>query len=168
MAGKKKWCRVGSHEGNQHKGLRGTEKLREAQQKREVVYETVRASGRDWTGGELNRELSPDAGNPSEHRGARWLVENGYLVEGAERPCSASGNVCVTYRMPREGEATTVTTKTKKARQKAPSRLYDAIEHLEALMLADADAPHPDAPRLLEWLKEQLDMGHYPSYLDLD
>lgn len=116
----------------------------------------------------MNVQLSPEAGNPSDHRSARWLVENGLLVEGEERACSVSGNLCVTYRMPREGEVTTVKAKAPPRGKRAPARLYDAIEHLEALMLNDADAPHPDAPRLLAWLKEQLDSGKYPKVLDLD
>ena len=136
--------------------------------RRKLVYDLVASSGRDWTGGELNRELSPDAGNPSEHRSGRWLVENGYLVEGAERPCSVSGSLCVAYRMPHEGEVTTVRAKAPPRGKRAPARLYDALEHLEALLYADEDAPHPDAPRLLEWLKEQLDSGKYPKVLDLD
>jgi hypothetical protein len=136
--------------------------------KRKLVYELIQSSGVEWTGGELNRELAPQAGNPSEHRGARWLVENGFLVEGAVRPCSVSGNECVTYRLPRPGEVTTVKVKTPPRGKRAPARLYDALEHLEALMLNDTDAPHPDAPRLLDWLKELLDSGKYPKGLDLD
>lgn len=148
-----------------YQNLKESGKLSE---KRKTVYDLVARSGHAWTGGELNRELSPDAGNPSEHRGARWLVENGFLVEGAERACSVSGNLCVTYRLPREGEAVTVKAKQPPRGKRAPARLYDALEHLEALMLNDEDAPHPDAPRLLSWLKELLDSGKHPKELDLD